>query len=229
MTYIVPLTMRKSVFLLLLDLSAACRSFQYQRHCSSLFASYLESCKYCVHGEGEKSSARSLTSGMPQGSVLGPVLYVLYTKTIADIIKAHRVEYHFYAGDTQLSITFKCDSMEDAYLGRTRVKCCVEDINSWTIKNKLKLNGAKTELIVISSKHQPRHAIASIQVGEETINHVPTVRNLGVLLDQALSYDDHISQLCKSSQFHLKNIGKIRKYLDEGSTETLVLAFVSSN
>ena len=119
--------------------------------------------------------------------------------------------------------------MEDAYLGRTRVKCCVEDINSWTIKNKLKLNGAKTELIVISSKHQPRPAIASIQVGEETINHVPTVRNLGVLLDQALSYDDHISQLCKSSQFHLKNIGKIRKYLDEGSTETLVLAFVSSN
>lgn len=122
---------------------------------------------------------------MPQGSVLGPVLYVLYTKTIADIIKAHRVEYHFYAGDTQLYITFKCDSMEDAYLGRTRVKCCVEDINSWTIKNKLKLNGAKTELIVISSKHQPRPAIASIQVGEETINHVPTVRNLGVLLDQA--------------------------------------------
>ena len=194
-----------------------------------MFASYLESCKYYVHGDREKSSARSLTSGMPQGSVLGPVLYVLYTKTIADIIKAHRVEYHFYAGDTQLYVTFKCDSMEDAYLGRTRVKCCVEDINSWTIKNKLKLNGAKTELIVISSKHQPRPAIASIQVGEETINHVPTVRNLGVLLDQALSYDDHISQLRKSSQFHLKNIGKIRKYLDEGSTETLVLAFVSSN
>ena len=124
-----------------------------------MFASYLESCKYYVHGEGEKSSARSLTSGMPQGSVLGPVLYVLYTKTIADIMKAHRVEYHFYAGDTQLYVTFKCDSMEDAYLGRTRVKCCVEDINSWMIKNKLKLNGAKTELIVISSKHQPRPAI----------------------------------------------------------------------
>ena len=97
------------------------------------------------------------------------------------------------------------------------------------IKNKLKSNDDKTELIVISSKHQPRPAIALIQVGEETINHVPTVHNLGVLLDQALSYDDHISQLCKSFQFHLKNIGKIRKYLDEGSTEILVHAFVSSN
>ena len=165
---------------------------------------------------------------MPQGSVLGPVLYVLYTKTVADIIKAHRVEYQFYAGDTQLYVTFKCDSLEDAYFGRTRVKCCVEDINSWMIKNKLQLNDVKTELIVTSSKHQPRPAISSVQVGEETINHVPTMCNLGVLLDQALSYD-HISQLCKSSQFHLKNIGKIRKYLDEGSTETLVHALVSSN
>lgn len=90
------------------------------------------------------------------------------------------------------------------------------------IKNWLKLNNDKTELVVISSKHQPKPAIASIQVGEETINHVPTLRNLGVLLNQALYYDDHISQLCKSSQFHLRNIGKLKKYLDEGSTETLV-------
>ena len=57
---------------------------------------------------------------------------------------------------------------------------------------------------------------------------MPTVRNLGVLWDQVFSYEDHISQLCKSSQFHLWNIGKIRKYLDEGSTEALVNAFVSS-
>ena len=114
-------------------------------------------------------------------------------------------------------------------MARTRVKCCVEDINSWMIKNKLKLNDDKTEFVVISSKHQPRPVISSVQVGEETINHVPTARNLGVLLDQALSYVDHISQLCKSSQFHVKNIGKIRKYLDEDYTETLVHAFVSSN
>ena len=65
---------------------------------------------------------------------------------------------------------------------------------TWTIKTKLKLNDDTTELIVISSKHQPRPAIESIQVGEENINHVHTVRNLGVLLEHALSYDD-ISQL----------------------------------
>ena len=85
----------------------------------------------------------------------------------------------------------------------------------WMIKNKLKLNDDKTELVVISSKHQPRPAIASIQVREETINHAPTVRNLAVLLDQVhpIPSEEHC---------------EIRKYLDEGSTETLVPAFVSS-
>ena len=59
---------------------------------------------------------RSLTCGVLQGSVLGPILYVLNTTPVADIIKAHKVEYHLYADDTQLYVTFKCDSLEDVYL-----------------------------------------------------------------------------------------------------------------
>ena len=74
------------------------------------------------------------------------------------------------------------------------------------------MNDDKSELVVISLKHQPRPAIESIQVGEYTINHVPTVRNLAVVLDQALSYDDHISQLYKSSQFQEAKRGE-RYYL----------------
>ena len=63
---------------------------------------------------------------------------------------------------------------------------------------------------------------------EETINHQSTVQNLGAIFDQTMSLNDQISKICKSSHYHLRNIGKIRKYLDESSTETLIHAFVTS-
>ena len=77
------------------------------------FESYLSSRKYYVEVEGYKSSLRSLDSGVPQGSVLGPLLYVLYTSPVPDIIKSHDLQYHFNADDTQLYITFKTDSADD--------------------------------------------------------------------------------------------------------------------
>ena len=96
------------------------------------FESYLASRKYYEHvdHEGGKSSVRSLTCGVPQGSVLGPILYMQYTTPVADIVKAHKVEYHVNANDTELYVIFKCNVPEDAHLMRSRVKRCVEDINS---------------------------------------------------------------------------------------------------
>ena len=94
------------------------------------------------------------------------------------------------------------------------------------ISNKLKLNDDKTELIVFSSKFHPRPCLSN--VGSECIEHSNTVRNLGVLFDQTLSFGEHVNKLCKSSHYHLRHISKIRKYLNENSTEMLVHAFVSS-
>ena len=100
---------------------------------------------------------------------------------------------------------------------RTRVKCCVEDINSWMIKNKLKLNDDKTELVVISSIQNTNQDLLLRQFRWE--------RRPSIMRPLC-----EISMFCwiKSTQFHLRNIGKIRKYLDEGCTETSVHAFVSS-
>ena len=86
------------------------------------------------------------------------------------------------------------------------------------ISNKLKLNDDKTELIVFSSKFRPRPCLSNVQIGSECIEHSNTIRNLGVLFDQTLSFGEHVNKLCKSSHYHLRNISKIRKYLDENST-----------
>ena len=231
----------RSVLLLLLDLSAAFDTidqstllfrlrtrFGVKGSALAWFESYLASRKYYVQVEGYKSSLWSLDSGVPQASVLVSLLYVLYTSPVADIIKSHDLQYHFYADDTQLYITFKTDSADDACFATSRVEHCVEEIDKWMMSNKLKLNDDKTALIAFSSKLRPRPCLSSVQIGSECIEHSNTVRNLGVLFDQTLSLGEHVSKLCKSSHYHLRNISKIRKYLDENSTETLVHAFVSS-
>ena len=72
---------------------------------------------------------------------------MLYTSPVADIIKSHDVQYHFYADDTQLYITFKTDSADTACLVKSRVEHCVEETDRWMSSNKLKLNDDKTHCI----------------------------------------------------------------------------------
>ena len=88
---------------------------------------------------------------------------VITSTPVADIIKSHDLQYHFYADDTRLYITFKTDSADDACLAKSlRVENCVEEIDRWMILNKLKLNDDKTQLIVDSSKYRPRPYLSNV-------------------------------------------------------------------
>jgi hypothetical protein len=97
------------------------------------------------------------------------------------------------------------------------------------ISNKLKMNQAKTELIVIGSKQQlKKTAIGSIQIGGATVKSVNSVRNLGAHFDTTMSMSTHIAKKCSMAFMHLYNLKKIRSILTRAATETLVHAFVSS-
>ena len=96
------------------------------------------------------------------------------------------------------------------------------------VHNGLKVNRDETELLAISSKYRFMPNLDFVQVGVERIVPKSTVRNLGVVMDQFFNADHHITAICKTSQYHLTNITRIKKHLDEASTETLVHAFVSS-
>ena len=176
-----------------------------------------------------RSSIRELNCGVPQGSVLGPLLYVLYTSPVADIRKRHNLTYHLYADDTQLYVSFKLGSDDLLASAKSSIEICVQEINNWMILNGLNLNEEKTEFLLLSSRYQPSPSLESVSVGGGIIQPSSSVRNLGVILDASVDMEDHIKKICKTCHFHLTNISKIRSYLDRESTEAIIHAFVTTN
>ena len=118
-------------------------------------------------------------------AVLGPLLYVLHTSPVADIIKRHNLTYHLYADDTQLYVSFKLGSDDLLSSAKASIEICVQEINNWMILNGLKLNEEKTELLLLSSRCRRRPSLMTffIRVGGETVQPSSSVHNLGVILD----------------------------------------------
>ena len=103
------------------------------------FASYLSSRTQFVQIESSRSSLRELNFGAPLGSVLGPLLYVLYPSPVADIIKRPNL----YADDTQLYVSFKLGSDDLLSSVKSSIEICVQEINNSMILNGFKLNEEK--------------------------------------------------------------------------------------
>ena len=230
-----------SVILVLLDLSAAFDTvdhtilirrlstrFGIRGRALDWFVSYLSDRKQYVKVNNTSSNSLCLTQGVPQGSVLGPILYSLYTSPLGDIAKQHQMNYHFYADDSQLYISFKSCCTNDADRGKILMETCVRDIDLWMVHNRLKLNQDKTEVLVFSSCYRPRPNIGNLAIVDMMVNCSTKAKDIGVTLDNSLSMVPHITAVCKSAFFHLRNISKIRGFLNTETTKTLVHAFVTS-
>ena len=94
------------------------------------------------------SASRLLVYGVPQGSVLGPVLFTLYSQPLSDVISVHNCDYHKYADDTELSKSAPPDQFTSAL---SCIQTCIDDVLLWMNSNKLKLNTDKTEVMPVGS------------------------------------------------------------------------------
>ena len=188
-------------------------------------ASYLSNRTQSIVINHTKSGPSDLVYGVPQGSVLGPLLFSLYVAPIEEIICQHDLQSMIYADDTQMYLVARRTDQPSRV---SKLELCAKDIIQWMTNNKLMCNSSKTEVIHFSSRYLHREPIEMVNINGTEIKTTSNVRDLGVTLDQCLTMSSHINTLCKSASYALKRIGNIRNYLDLPSTEKLIHAFITT-
>ena len=233
---------KRGVILVLLDLSAAFDTIDHATLLDVLqhrlgisgtalewFKSYLSGRTQSVAIGSEHSTPVSLQCGVPQGSVLGPLLYTIYTLPLGDILRNAGVSYHLYADDTQIYLSFDFHNPASQQECQVKMQQCVSRIKSWMTCNKLQLNDEKTDVIYISSSYyQDQITIKNFAFDKTIIVPSTLVRNLGVIFDNRMTMRDQITALCRTAHFHLRNIGRIRKSITDDACEKLIHAFVTT-
>ena len=186
------------------------------------FKSYLQDRDYFVSIGEHVSERNKMMCGVPQGSILGPLLFNIYMLPLAQIIEDHNILYHMYADDTQLYISV---SPHD-YGPLLSLSKCIHQINEWMSQNFLQLNPDKTEVIVFGPKNERSKIRAHLN--SLSLTSTDKARNLGVTIDSDLNFNNHLKLITKSAYYHLKNIARINGFLSKGDLEKLVHAFISS-
>ena len=168
---------------------------------------------------------QTLIYGVPQGSALGPLLFALYFAPLEDIIKAHELDVMVYADDVQLYISIS--PIDGQSLSSSKIEVCVKDFLIWRTKNMLSCNPSKTKILQLLSRFsQTDSPPTPLLVGRDMIVPVPVARDLGIT-NKHLTLHQHINNVSKSGSYANRNIGRIRKYLNNKDCEKLVRAFVT--
>ena len=188
--------------------------------------SYLTGRSQRVYFNGVSSSVTLLMCGVPQGSVLGPLLFILYTAEIPSIVESFGFHAHSYADDLQI---YAHSDPKEAYTLVASFSDCVDAIKEWMASNRLRLNPDKTEVIWLGSPRRLHHCpMTPMIISGATIKPSIKVRNLGVTLDTNLSMTSHVNKLISMCFFHIRQLRLVRRSLTVDTAHALVRSMIHS-
>ena len=188
---------KEVTLLVLLDLSAAFDTIEHSILLNILqqdfgvvgtalnwFDSFLSGRKQRILVGDKTSDDFNLNCGVPEGSCMGPILFTLYDSRLLNIISQHLPSVHGYADDFQIYLSFRPCSIHSEINAVSVIEKCIADFRSWFIGNRLMINDAKTDFLIIGTCHHlEKTSIESIFIGNTVIKPSESVRNLGSWFD----------------------------------------------
>jgi hypothetical protein len=179
--------------------------------------SYLEDRKQRVIINGAKSEWGSIKAGVPQGSVLGPLLFLIFINDLTYVIRHCKIR--LFADDTCLYI-----EVDDPEQAADALNSDLANIQTWADRWLITFSPPKTEDMIISNKRPRPHP--TVELGGEVINQVTSHKHLGVHLTKDLSWNTHAQETAKKANKCLGVIRPLKHRLDRRSLETLYTSFV---
>ena len=223
--------------LLLLDLSKAFDSIEHNILLQKLrltgasktsiewFKSYLSDRRQFVRLAHQRSESRTIIHGVPQGSILGQILFSIHINDLPGIPNSSSLES--YVDDSKRFLPFVVKEMGDAVKGLNEDICMVA---SWCCNHRLLINPEKTKLVVLGTRQLlstlPEGFYVTL-LGEE-IYPVSSAKDLGIMLDKSLTYDDHNTEVVSKCVAALCQINRVKHLLDTKTIVTLIKTLVFS-
>ena len=186
------------------------------------FSSYLTDRTHYVSLSNHCSALTHVHSGIPRGSVLGPIRLTLYIKPLSAIIDSHSIMHRSFADDLQLQLSAPPDRISGLLHS---MQSCISDVKALATANMLKLNDSKTELMLVTSKRSKHlHNLpTSITIGNAQIPFKKSVKNLGFTLYCHLTMNAHVSNIARTCYYELRRLASIRRFLTSTALPHLYL------